>query len=269
MPRRIIITSILLLLVGNCLASTILETTGSARSLGMGGRSIVNTKNVTDWLANPAGLTETANNQIGTSYANMFLEDIGYTFLGGVIPLKAKNISLAAAYRQIKTDLDYDLTYSESATTIGIGFILPYNISLGVAINTIKVQSEFWGNGYSLDFGVIKNIKQGQFGLCIENIYSQLDYSTGLSTHLEPRCNLGIAYYPQNDTSLRLGIENFMYLSLGMEYALIETLKLRIGMNEKGFSGGAGLVLGPWILDYALFNNGLELEHRLATIFQL
>ena len=60
-----------------------------------------------------------------------------------------------------------------------------------------------------------------------------------------------------------------MYLSLGMEYDLTETMKLRIGMNEKGFTGGAGLALGPWILDYALFNNGLELEHRLATIFQL
>ena len=151
MPRRIIITSILLLLVGNCLASTILETTGSARSLGMGGNGIVNSRNVTDWLANPAGLTETLNNQIGTSYANMFLEDIGYTFLGGVIPLKAKNLSLAAAYRQIKTDLDYDLTYSEAATTIGVGFALPYGISLGMALNTIKVQSEFWGIAWILE----------------------------------------------------------------------------------------------------------------------
>ena len=267
MPRRILITSILLLLVGNCWASIILDSTGSARSLGMGGKSIVDAKTATEWPANPATLAAISNSQIGSSYVNLFFEEIGFTFLGGIVPLK-KNLSFGAAYRQIKTDVDYDLTYLEAATTFAVGYQLT-NGAIGVALNTVKIESEFWGNGYSLDLGAVKKLKRVQFGFSIKNAISQFNYTTDSNHKLDPLYNLGIAYYPQNGASINLEIDDFKYLSVGLETELTESMALRLGINDRGFAGGVGLTMGHWVLDYALFDNGMGLEHRVTTSFQL
>lgn len=266
MPRRILIASILLLLVGNCWASIILETTGSARSLGMGGKSVVAAKNIADCSANPASVA-IDNSQVSFSHANLFFEEIGFTFLGGAVPLN-NNLSFGAAYRQVKADVDYDLTYLESAATLTLGYRLADNV-FGAAINTLNIESEFWGYGYSLDLGVRRTLKQVELGFAIKNVLSQMNYTNEPASSLKPLYNLGIAYSPQAGGTIVLEVDDFKYVSVGLEAKLTEKIDLRLGYNDKGFAGGVGLALGHWILDYALFDNGMEVEHRVTTTFRL
>lgn len=273
MPQRFLSLILLLSLCVSCGASSLLETslegTGSARSLGMGGKSSVVIGNVTDWLSNSAGLTNVYDRQLGFSYANLFSEEIGYTFLAGVWPLLARNCTFAAAYRQLKTEIDENLAYRETILSLGMGLQLKGLWSVGFTLNDLAVHSDFGGGGYGLDLGIIKSFEQFKLGLAIQNAFSTLAYTTGYEGSLERKYNLGIAFYPTYDTVINLEIDNFEFITVGLEYPLIDGLTLRLGKSDKGLAAGGGFNFGSLFLDYAMFYNGMEIEHRVSTIYQL
>lgn len=213
MPRKIGFTLLLFLLAGHCWAAAVLDTNSSASSLGFGGRNTAVVQNAADWLANPAGLTDLKSVQFGSTYANLFWEDIGYLYLGSTFPLQDKGVTFAAAYREIKTDIDYDLSYLEAASTFAVGYELSQSLSVGLALNRINVQSLYSGTGFSLDLGLLKKQGFGQIGASIKNVYSSLSYSTGLTEKIEPRFNFGMVYNLNRRNRVFLEMDNLSFIS--------------------------------------------------------
>lgn len=151
---------------------------------------------------------------------------------------------------------------------------------------------EFSSFGMGLDLGILRKRLFGRnldAGLALHDVTgTYLSWSTGRKETISPVPRLGLAYTLPSErfrgvflltSDAELHFDNrraadqlwtgstSANLSWGMEFTMQNRLALRLGIDEKNFQAGAGLVAGPVHFDYGVVpdDRGFDLSQRLAV----
>lgn len=264
-------------------AGAFLRIGAGARALGMGGAFTAVADDATAAYWNPAGLTQIEKQEISSMYTNQFGLNISYSFLNYARVFGENAFALnwirLATDKIPKTGLDENgrpiiIDYfkdEENAVLLSGARKMTELISLGGNIKGIfeKIE-EVNAFGFGLDLGMLFNLSKSlKAGLVIRNIGTNLKWDTGHSDTLPLTTTLGIAYKTFNDrVTLAVDMEKRKNRPLkfreGIEFWLSKNIAIRIGMNDKDFTAGAGLRMGQFGLDYAYMSHDLGNSHRIS-----
>ncbi|MBN1756399.1 OmpA family protein [bacterium] len=146
---------------------------------------------------------------------------------------------------------------------------------------------EYHNTGIGGDLGVLFNYKPSiRFGMCIKDFTgTHLKWSTGTWENRKPSLRLGTAYTREitswgtinlnGDMETRFeNIRSGSLISLGAisidpylggEFWLMNTFALRLGLERKHFTAGAGLKIAFFQVDYAFLSHEIDQSHRLSV----
>jgi len=279
-----------------------LRTDVSSRAAGMGGSFVGVLGDPTTIFYNPAGLS-TISNPMGSVGFFKHLLDInsGYLaysqeiqdagFVGGSV--------LYTSYGSFdKTDEGGNnlgtFSAGDLAVILGYSNLLDENLHYGINVKYIHSSiDEYSSSGVAADFGILFNIPESRFTVAasILNVGTQLTQYGSIEEDLPldivvgasvvPRgipLLLHVSFHKLNAKTEDFG-ERFRSFRVGGEFTLGPSFQLRFGYdNEKrtdlkvgssaglaGFSGGAGITVSDYRLDYALSSLGSIGElHRIS-----
>ncbi len=221
---------------------------------------------------NPAGISTLQYLNFSTSYGRWFL-DTDIASIAGSIPL-SKNSVLGFGIRGLYTDnielrteddpwnYDYYRAYFLNPSIAYAGRF--NNFGFGIGVNAINSKIEYeTGNSFFLNTGIGYYTKSVDFGLSLSNLGTKI-FNTGLPVNIRG----GVCAKFISDLRLSADIikqleDNFSY-NIGVEYSIIDILKLRIGYNNDFYSnsfinkisGGFGLKAGNIVVDYSVSESG-------------
>ncbi len=169
-----------------------------------------------------------------------------------------------------------DDLYSEQK--INLGYSNQFGLaSLGINVNYLQYNIEATGTRgiFTLDFGGVADITdQLLFGAQVTNI-TQSELSSFSGEKIPTVMTAGLSYRPSDELMLNAEIEKDLdfdaYFKLGLEYQVIEKLKVRTGLTTEPFESafGVGFTPSAFTVDYAFRNNpNLGDIHELTITFQ-
>ena len=273
-------------------AMTFLKIGVGAEAMSMGESQVAATDDLYASYWNPAGLTRLQKPQIALMH-NEWFAGINHEFVGFAVPLgNVGTVGVSSSYLSFGELQGRDRDGNE--TTIfrpyDLAVILSYARSFGSALafgtnaKFLREQiADETGTGIAFDFGALYN-------------FSEMPLSLGFNAqHLGPRVKfieeafglpvtfrLGVAYKLWNEaltltTDIIRPSDNDLAIAGGAGYTIGNILHLRTGYKYKiggndlgaisGLTGGFGLTLRQFQLDYALVPFGiLGLTHRFSLV---
>jgi hypothetical protein len=241
------------------------NTTMGGRSMALGNASATIQD---EWALfnNISGIAEIKNFMSCISYENRFwISSLNKTGLGLVYPLK-KGITGISFYKF------GDEFYNE--IRVGLGYAHKIrNVSLGVKINylQITIQEARSKKNMVIEFGGIAEItKQLVFGAHIYNL-NQAKVLKNEMEYIPVTMKAGLSYRPSKKIMINAETEKELdfkaIFKAGIEYAIIEKLRLRTGISSNPCSNyfGAGIFHKNIFIDYA-FNTHASLgsSHHIS-----
>jgi hypothetical protein len=274
-----------------------------ARVAAMGGAFLAMSDDPNLLFVNPAGLSTNAGRQMSIGYLDYLLDisagSIAYsTSLEGFGPIAVGvRYYHYGSFEQRDALLNTTGTFSASdlAVSAGTAYELAPNLSVGGAITFIHASiAEYRSTGLALDAGVLYRIPEERlaFGASVLNAGTQLSTFQGVREDLPLDIRVGVTKRPEHlpvdlnlsfhrlqEDAASLG-ERFQRFSAGAEFDLSASLRLRLGYNNQlrkelrlgtaaglaGFSGGFGVTVAGYLIDYA-FNSWGSIGglHRIAV----
>jgi hypothetical protein len=273
-------------------AMTFLKIGVGAEAMSMGESQVAATDDLYASYWNPAGLTRLQKPQIALMH-NEWFAGINHEFVGFAVPLgNVGTVGVSSSYLSFGELQGRDRDGNE--TTIfrpyDLALILSYARSFGSALafgtnaKLLREQiADETGTGIAFDFGALYN-------------FSEMPLSLGFNAqHLGPRVKfveeafglpvtfrLGVAYKLWSEaltltTDIIRPSDNDLAIGVGAGYTIGNILHLRTGYKYKiggndlgaisGLTGGFGLTLRQFQLDYALVPFGiLGLTHRFSLV---
>ena len=273
-------------------AMTFLKIGVGAEAMSMGESQVAATDDLYASYWNPAGLTRLQKPQIALMH-NEWFAGINHEFVGFAAPLgNIGTVGVSSSYLSFGELQGRDRDGNE--TTIfrpyDLALILSYARSFGSALafgtnaKLLREQiADETGTGIAFDFGALYN-------------FSEMPLSLGFNAqHLGPRVKfveeafglpvtfrLGVAYKLWSEaltltTDIIRPSDNDLAIGVGAGYTIGNILHLRAGYKYKiggndlgaisGLTGGFGLTLRQFQLDYALVPFGiLGLTHRFSLV---
>jgi hypothetical protein len=271
---------------------TFLKIGVGAEAMSMGESQVAATDDLYASYWNPAGLTRLQKPQIALMH-NEWFAGINHEFVGFAAPLgNIGTVGVSSSYLSFGELQGRDRDGNE--TTIfrpyDLALILSYARSFGSALafgtnaKLLREQiADETGTGIAFDFGALYN-------------FSEMPLSLGFNAqHLGPRVKfveeafglpvtfrLGVAYKLWSEaltltTDIIRPSDNDLAIGVGAGYTIGNILHLRTGYKYKiggndlgaisGLTGGFGLTLRQFQLDYALVPFGiLGLTHRFSLV---
>lgn len=274
----------------------------NARVAGMGG-SFVSMQNDPHLLfVNPAGLTTLEGPRASASYLDYLLDINAGSFVYATnwSPLGPLAIGLTyyhyGSFDQTDALLNTSGTFSASdvALSVGTAYEVSPQTSVGGALKFIHSSiSEYRSSALAFDLGFLYTIPEERFAVGVAILHAGLQMSTfnGVRESLPLDVRIGVTKRPEHlpvylnvnfhrlqESGLTVQ-ERLQQFSLGAEFDLSASLRLRLGFNNQlrrdlrldtaaglaGFSGGLGVTVGQYFVDYA-YNSFGETGglHRLA-----
>jgi hypothetical protein len=273
-------------------AMTFLKIGVGAEAMSMGESQVAATDDLYASYWNPAGLTRLKKPQLALMH-NEWFAGINHEFVGFAAPLgNIGTVGVSSSYLSFGELQGRDRDGNE--TTIfrpyDLALILSYARSFGSALafgtnaKLLREQiADETGTGIAFDFGALYN-------------FSEMPLSLGFNAqHLGPRVKfveeafglpvtfrLGVAYKLWSEaltltTDIIRPSDNDLAIGVGAGYTIGNILHLRTGYKYKiggndlgaisGLTGGFGLTLRQFQLDYALVPFGiLGLTHRFSLV---
>jgi hypothetical protein len=185
----------------------------------------------------------------------------------------------------------YFFTFSKrNAVSADLGWLYhKVRIDLPVGVNLKWVRQSIGGQsatGLGVDIGMMARLylndlflsdKVGclAFGLQIQDVTrTSMRWSTRRQELTERNVKWGLAYecpLPLKDNVLRFAIDRDSRRSgathLGLEYQCMKRFNLRVGSDDGSFTGGAGLRIKSFEVDYAFLTHSFDSLHRLGCSF--
>ncbi|HAV22834.1 MAG TPA: hypothetical protein DCX46_04940 [Bacteroidetes bacterium] len=278
-----------------------------ARTAALGG-SFVSMQNDPNILfVNPAGLTTLEHDAVSVSYLD-HLMDIGagsFAYAGTWEPIGPFAVGITYYhYGQFdETDASTNVygTFSavDLAVCAGTAFQLDASSSAGISVKYISSSiAEYYSTALALDAGYMYSVPEERvsIGISLLNVGTQLsaygttreslplDLKVGITKrpeHLPVYLNLN--FHRLQDGAVDIA-ERVKQYSFGAEFDMSESLRMRVGYNNRlrrdlklgtssglaGFSGGFGLSIAGYLVDYAYNSYGaIGGLHRFSISSQL
>lgn len=286
-------------------ASTHLLTRGpGAEAAALAGTLTPVVKDPTALYWNPAGLARSGGAVTGE---HLFLFDgARYDFVALSVPSKLGTFGLGALQldrggitaRSAVDDLGAEVSNSQTAYIAGFGRGIGEHWAVGAAANVLDFSiAGYKDKGWGLDAGAQARYPQDEFmglkrvvwsfGAAIKNLVEpkitlladpeafprELRGGAGLSFQTASRASAtGTVSHDRAMALLsmrRAAGDSALYPGLGLSYSYEGLLTLRLGFDG-GLSAGAGLhtMDGKFVLDYALENKSLSLNHRFTISYR-
>lgn len=226
-----------------------------ARSAAIGGASVTIGD---EWslFNNIGGLANFEEKSIFTSFKNKYgISEFTSLALGGTYPMLGGTAGLGMF--RFGDDL-----YNEQRVNLGFSNQLGI-VSLGLNISYYQLNIEGAGSrkAMMIDFGGRAQLtEQLYFGAHVSNL-NQAKLSTVTDERIPTVMKTGLSYRPSQDLMLNAEVEKVVdedaTFKLGLEYEIIENLRLRTGFRTKPFEStfGLGFYPGKFKADYSYNNN--------------
>jgi len=263
----------------------------SARAMGMANAFTALSNDGDAVFFNPAGLRNNANIHVKASFIN-YLEDMK----GGsiVYSTRYQELSIAPFFQFLVSDdiqqtkvvngqfIDHLGTFQTSHIIIGTGFAKYINESLDLGFNIKYFYEKLFENHTSTaivtDLSLMHQpyIEELKIGATLKNLGYQLSYYTEAKykEKMPLMLVLGASHKIKDKGFINLDVckpfDNDFYGKIGCEYAMINHLTLRTGVDTRfsdyqtnqsldflsGISFGIGLNWDKFILDYGISSMG-------------
>jgi len=251
-----------------------------ARALGMGGAFVALVDDATGVYWNPAGLSQLESREIASMYTNQFGLNCHYSFLAygqslggakslgiGLVSLSLGQIPITGVDERGRPVIIGYANCSENALLVSYSQPL-LKIPLGLTIKGIRqVLADESSIGFGFDFGT-KIILFEKFSLGAVVRTGFVTWTTGEREAFPTQVIVGIAYYPIAKLVLAFDIgwqrDLGPEIHAGGEYWLVPQLALRAGWDKGSLTGGIGVLIGKFKLDYAFMLHNLGFSHRLS-----
>jgi len=260
----VIIVGLELITTGPLFASDYLHITDSdfatlptsVRALGMGESFVAIADDYSACYFNPAGLLQISRKELGTMYTDWYsLGLLKQSFLSYVEPttgMGAGGISwsrLSADLEPEKWNCDlYYYSYGQFFSPKKLTTSRKTFSSWGVNLKYLKQTSD-WGNasGYSLDVAFLIKREKTSWGVNIQDLISQINWSTGRKEIIPTNIKLGTVYRFTSSLLTALDIDASWQdlpksIHLGNEWWVKPNIALRLG-TVKTFQKNADFTL--------------------------
>jgi tetratricopeptide (TPR) repeat protein len=253
-----------------------------ARGAALGGAMTALTDDVSSLQWNPAGLARLSKPEVSATHVTLF-EDTSYDFVAGGMASRRWGGFGAAYVRQSSGGFEKRTSPNDAATTFSIvdsAWLLGWGYSvkqldLGVTVKSVHEQIDtFSAGGAGADAGAIWRPGGGWLvGLRVGNLIAPKLRFVSETVPYARVYDLSPAYtFHQGrdwDTTLAIKFtktagEGGLTAAGGAEVRYGRLAALRLGMQDKGFTVGAGLQLGNSSFDYAALMHELGLSHLIT-----
>jgi hypothetical protein len=273
-------------------AADFLKMGAGARAAAMGEAYSSVSNDVTAGYWNPAGLSQIESAEVAMMH-NAALVDTQYQYVGGALP--TENGALGASLQRMDYDtIDaYDAldakqgSFDASSLAINLTYSKKISETLNAGVTGKLIQESLEAekaSGFGADFGLLMKRERVNLSAVIQHLGTGLEFvqekqslpttiRLGASTRfLEEKLTVAA------DLVQAKGAD--MMVNTGAEYRLSETITLRGGYRLTpgadfavggltGLTGGLGLNLGQFSIDYAMMPFGdLGNTHRVSLLFR-
>lgn len=204
--------------------------------------------------ANPAGMAGIGNMTVGAFLERRFLlSEMNYGTVGFVTPFKEKHFA----------GVDFAGFgfggYSESRIGLAYATTLLDRFSLGAKLNFARTSIETYGAASALfvDIGLNARVMEGfTLGFRVFNA-NQAELNTEINEKIPTTLDFGLAYQVSDKVMIVGDVQkqvNFAFsFRGGVEYAIMDKLKARIGASTQPvtLNAGIGLALNSLDIDFA------------------
>ncbi|MCU0452611.1 MAG: type IX secretion system protein PorQ [Bacteroidetes bacterium] len=278
-----------------------------ARTAALGGAFLAMQDDPNLLFVNPAGLATVSSRQVSIGYLDHLLDisagSIAFaTEWDGIGP-----VAIGAQFYHYgsfdRTDalLNTSGTFSavDLALSAGLAHEVAPNLSVGGALTFIHASiADYRSTGVAVDAGVLYRIPEERLaiGASILHAGAQLSTFNGVREDLPLDVRVGVSKRPEHlPVFLNLNLhrlqedaesigERFQRFSAGAEFELSPSLRLRLGYNNQlrkelrlgssaglaGFSGGFGVTVAGYLVDYAFNSYGsIGGLHRISVALRL
>ncbi|MBE0479326.1 hypothetical protein IBX65_09485 [Candidatus Aerophobetes bacterium] len=231
----------------------------SARAMGMGGAFVAVADDYSACYYNPAGLVHLQQRQLGTMYTDLYgLGLLSHSFLSFAEPDMGMG-SGALSWSHLSANLEpetwsYDLWAYSYANYLFNREDFFISNSWGINLKYLRQTTPHEdASGYSFDVSYLGKSEKLSWGICIQDVFSRIDWQTGHTDTLPLNIMLGIAFNLNQVALIALDLDVsptdiLRGMRLGGEWELTRNIFFRAGLSQKlqkdenlNFSTGIGL----------------------------
>ncbi len=227
----------------------------SVRAMGMGGAFVAVADDYSACYFNPAGLMQLPNSQLGSTYSDLYgLGLLKHSFLVFIEPTPTMGTG-GIVWNHLSANLEPEKWEFDLWAYSYANILYPKN-------STSRDKFSSWGanvkyirqfvlgenaSGYSVDLGYLNKGEKLSWGLNLQDIFSQIDWSTGKKEQIPANLKLGLAWRFSPKFLLAVDLDAsfrdlFKQMHLGGEWKISSNFKLRAGAT-KIFQKDADLLL--------------------------
>lgn len=219
----------------------------SVRAMGMGEAFVAIADDYSACYFNPAGLLQITRKELGTMYTNWYgLGLLSQSFFSFIEPTSGRGAG-GVSWSQLSADLEpekwrcdlYSYSYGQFLSQDKLNFPRKIFSSWGVNLKYLRQISE-WGEatGYSLDLGFLIRGAKISWGVNIQDLISQINWSTERKESIPTNIKLGTVYRFSPYALVALDIDASWQdlpknIHLGSEWWVRRNLALRLGMIKR------------------------------------
>lgn len=286
-----------LLVAGLCLSAaavdapalTVLDIPPGAAQIGAGGAGVAVVNGAETLYYNPAGLAGLE----GISFSSFYASHLGAANLTA-FSLALRGFGVAAELYSAGGIDGYDpsgnptgdVAYSSTAYMFGFGvdpsmlpFLpqMPVAFSVGGVLKGVSTKiDDVSGNGFAFDLGLRSSIPPISFGplsvsdaavgVTLANLFGSISYN-GTREAPSTDISIGLTGRLAGVVAVSADIHLTGATSIGIAYAPVPTLTLRLGVLSKGgvsVTAGVGLNVSGFQIDYAFLTHTVGPTHRIG-----
>jgi len=261
----------------------------SVRAMGMGQAFVAIADDYGACYFNPAGLLQITQKELGTIYTDLYglglLKQSFLSFIDPTTGMGAGGISwsrLSADLEPEKWNCDlYSYSYAQFLFQDKLTTSRKTFSSWGINIKYLKETSP-WGNasGYSLDAGFLARGEKFSWGANIQDLISQISWTTGRKESIPTNIKLGTVYrftphlltaldidasWQDLPKNIRLGSEWWVQRNIALRLGAVKTFQKNADLT---FSAGLGLYFpfqNKKVISTIAFNYALSSRQNLST----